>query len=153
MSISVFSAAEFLSSKSGRKLSNLQLQKMIYLAHMFYLGEHNQPLIEEKFEAWDYGPVQPDLYHWVKTYGSAPVRKVLHPKAEPIPAESPTANMLERVLKMTKEKSPAWLVKVTHWSKGAWAKHYRKGAMFISIPNQDILVEFRDRVTAARAKR
>ncbi|RWO77206.1 type II toxin-antitoxin system antitoxin SocA domain-containing protein [Mesorhizobium sp.] len=66
MTLHVLSAAKHLAKQSGWSLSNLELQKILYLAHMFYLGRTGEPLVSGHFEAWDYGPVHPDLYHRVK---------------------------------------------------------------------------------------
>lgn len=36
--------------------THLELQKLVYLAHMFHLvKEENQPLVENRFEAWEWG--------------------------------------------------------------------------------------------------
>ena len=37
-------------------------QKILYFAHMACLGEYGEPLIDEQFHAWLYGPVIPNLY-------------------------------------------------------------------------------------------
>ena len=68
-----FRAAKTICELSGWRISNLPLQKMLYLSHMFHWGRVKQPLIDGRFEAWNLGPVQPDLYHKVKPYGAAPI--------------------------------------------------------------------------------
>jgi uncharacterized phage-associated protein len=145
MAISVFAAAKYLCKKSGWTLSNLELQKLIYLAHMFYLGKTNGlPLISAKFQAWDYGPVQPDLYHRAKVYGASSIKALYHPSADD-PIDSEKQDILDRVLGSFSRKSAAWLVAVTHWEEGAWAKNYIPGRFGIEIPNTDILDEYRKR--------
>mgnify|MGYP006283548483 CR=1 FL=1 len=77
MTVSVLSAAKRLAARSGWTLSNLELQKILYLAHMVHLGRTDgAPLVHGLFEAWDYGPVHPDLYHRVKIFGSSPVKNI-----------------------------------------------------------------------------
>jgi uncharacterized phage-associated protein len=51
MAVSVASAAKRLCEKTGWTLSNLELQKILYIAHMFHLGETGQPLVPGHFEA------------------------------------------------------------------------------------------------------
>jgi uncharacterized phage-associated protein len=64
MTISVFDAARTLGYYSDWKLSNLQMQKILYLAHMVYMDKNSgEPLVDEDFQAWDYGPVLPSLYY------------------------------------------------------------------------------------------
>ena len=55
-------------------ISNLKLQKLVYYAQGFTLAMTNEPLFNEKIEAWDHGPVVPALYHEYKGYkgGSIP---------------------------------------------------------------------------------
>lgn len=144
MTISVFDAAKRLCEKSEWYLTNLELQKLIYIAHMFHLGEHGVPLIKEHFEAWDYGPVQPDLYHHVKVFGSSPVKSMFH-RGKSIPDEGTEAIILDKVIDQLANKSASWLVAVTHWPQGAWAKHYRSDTYSPIIHNIDIKQEYQDR--------
>ncbi|MBS0498362.1 MAG: DUF4065 domain-containing protein [Proteobacteria bacterium] len=148
MTISVFDAAKRLCEKSGWSLTNLELQKLIYLAHMFHWGHYEKPLITEHFEAWDYGPVQPDLYHHIKLYGSSKVKSLFH-RGEEIDGESSEGIILDKVSKQLSHKPARWLVAVTHWDKGAWAKHYGTGSLGKVIPNEDILLEYKDRYNNA----
>ena len=78
MSISVSAAAKRLCERSGWSLTNLKLQKLLYISHMFHLGKTGEPLVNGHFEAWDYGPVSPFLYHKVKVFGSSPVENIFH---------------------------------------------------------------------------
>lgn len=144
MTISVFDAAKRLCEKSGWSLTNLELQKLIYIAHMFHLGEHEKPLIKENFEAWDYGPVQPDLYHHIKVYGSSPVKSMFH-LGNRIQDNMSEAAILDKVCKQLSNKSASWLVAVTHWKDGAWSKHYSSRSFGKIIHNEDVLQEYRDR--------
>jgi uncharacterized phage-associated protein len=60
-------------SNDGLKLSNLKLQKLLYLAHGFLLSEENRPLVKGGFEAWAYGPVSRTAYHAFKQFDSTPI--------------------------------------------------------------------------------
>lgn len=56
----------------GDLISNLKLQKLCYYAQGFHLAIYGNPLFPEPIEAWQHGPVIPDLYHAYKAYsGSA----------------------------------------------------------------------------------
>jgi uncharacterized phage-associated protein len=143
MAVSVFSAAKRLAERSGWRLSNLELQKILYLAHMFRLGRSGgEPLVRGHFEAWDYGPVQPDLYHRAKVYGADPVGNIFHDAAS-IP-DGPEQKIIDEALDHLGDLGPGKLVAATHRIGGAWHKHYVPGNRHVLIPNEDILREYRD---------
>jgi uncharacterized phage-associated protein len=134
-------AAKTLCELRGWKLSNLEIQKILYLAHMFYLGQTGEPLIGENFEAWDYGPVVPDLYHHVRGFGRSPVSTGFwHSRL--IARGEPEFDMLEQAAQATKGVSATRLVSITHRPGGAWATHYRPDARGIIIPNEAIKAEY-----------
>jgi len=51
-------------------ITNLKLQKILYFAQAYYLAKFNKPLFSNNIEAWEYGPVIPDVYRKFKKYGS-----------------------------------------------------------------------------------
>jgi len=55
---------------SSLQMDNLKLQKLLYYSQAVYLVLHSKnPLFPEVIEAWDYGPVVPQVYHKYKQYG------------------------------------------------------------------------------------
>lgn len=46
----------------GRAISNLALQKIIYFCHVWSLVKLGKPLVKQKFEAWQFGPVLQYVY-------------------------------------------------------------------------------------------
>ncbi|CAD5935341.1 Phage-associated protein (Modular protein) [Planktothrix tepida] len=54
-------------------MTNLRLQKLLYYAQGFHLALFGKRLFSEKIEAWQYGPVVPDVYRIYKQYGSNPL--------------------------------------------------------------------------------
>ena len=116
---------------------------------MFYLGRTNgEPLITEHFEAWDYGPVVPELYRHVKGFGDQPVRNVFHwvPDVE---SGRPEFDMLQEAASGTANMKPGRLIAITHWDEGAWASVYKPGELHVRIPNRLILDEYRAREKAS----
>ena len=150
MTVSVLSAAKRLGERSGWTLSNLEMQKMCYISHMFYIGknEKHDPLVAGNFQAWDLGPVHPELYHAVKQCMSNPVPEYLmHPYSD-VPADDSLGIRLLDAAPMELRKYN--LVIVTHWEKGAWYKNYHPGVRGIDIPNSDILQEYWERTNGGR---
>lgn len=149
MAVSALSAARTLCELRNWSVSNLELQKILYLAHMYHLGHHNgAPLVADAFEAWDYGPVIPELYRHVKGFGSGPVRNVFHWIEAVHPASAEYAS-LSTVSEGTKGLRAGQLVANTHWDGGAWAAAYRPNTPGIRIHNMAILNEYRARSSAA----
>lgn len=73
---SVEIANEFLSQPSALgSLTQMQLQKLTYLANGWNWAINGEPLISDPVEAWDYGPVYRDLYNHTKFFGSAPLTR------------------------------------------------------------------------------
>ena len=148
MTVSVNAAAQFICQRSGWTVTQLKLQKILYLAHMVHLGRGNGPLVPGAFEAWDYGPVHPQLYQKVKAFGSKPIPNVfwssenLGPSAFDVLSEA-----CDNLLHLT----PGQLVQNTHWNNGAWAKNYTKGIRNTVIPEEDIVREYQARVAPAAA--
>lgn len=58
-----------LASNDGKKLTHMKVQKLVYYCHAWMLGLYSRPLLEQPIEAWQYGPVVPDLYHSLRRYG------------------------------------------------------------------------------------
>jgi uncharacterized phage-associated protein len=148
--MSAIAAAATLGEMSGWSLSNLQLQKLLYIAQMFHLGETGEPIFCDDFEAWKLGPVVPSVYQSAKIFGSKPVTSFFTKGRLP---DGSGRKMLERVLKELPNKSPWKLVSITHWDGGAWAKHYHEGANGSVIPQGDILAEYRARVSKRHARK
>ncbi len=62
-----------LAWKEGRQLTNMQLQKLVYIAQGFSLALLNSPIYFDDTQAWRHGPVIPSLYEELGHYGSQPV--------------------------------------------------------------------------------
>lgn len=145
MAIHPFVAAKKVCSLKNWSATNLELQKILYLAHLTLLGRSNgaRALVTENFQAWDYGPVLPLLYHRAKAFGNSPVQNVFTIFPNAIGEE---ATVIEETVASLTGRTAGDLVAITHWADGAWAKNYTPGAMGVVIPNGDILEEYRRRV-------
>ncbi len=144
MAISVLDAANHLCEKSEWTLTQLELQKLLYLSHMIHLGFYKAPLVYGDFEAWEFGPVHPELYKIVRIYGS----RTIIPTAfdcNPLPLcrERETLDLVyDSPIGLS---SASKLIGITHWEDGAWAKNYIRGGKGVVIPQDDIIKEFHKR--------
>lgn len=147
MAARIDSVARYICDKGSWRVTNLQLQKIIYMAQMFHLGKDGSRLVDAGFEAWDFGPVVPELYRRVRMYGSAPIQDVFY-NARVFNDTDTRAQTLEEVCSALLPKRPGELVDITHWEKGAWAKNYVPGIKGIRIPDEDIVWEYNNRLAA-----
>jgi len=69
----IFLASKENQEKEREGITNLKLQKVLYLAQAYYLAKLGKPLFAEKLEAWEYGPVVPEVYRKLKRNGSNPI--------------------------------------------------------------------------------
>ena len=59
--------ANFFLSKSD-EITQMQLHKLLYYAHGWYLAVVGKPLLNEMIGAWKHGPVVPSLYYDLKKF-------------------------------------------------------------------------------------
>lgn len=148
--VSPLAAARHLCELSDWVLTNLELQKILYLAHMRYLGETGEPLIAGTFEAWDYGPVLPPVYEAVKVYGGNVIGNVFGGVGKI--GDPDIVRALDTTYDQLKSFTAGQLVEETHWRNGAWAAVYKPGRRGIPIPNNLIKWEYDNRVLTRSGK-
>ena len=142
MAISSFQGAKTLLSVTDARLTNLHIQKILYICHVFHLGRHNgKPLFDEIFEAWIYGPVLPDLYEEIRCFGAEPVDDMWWGLALP-QLETSEYKIIKDIGTLLAKKSGGQLVAITHHPQGAWAKNYNPRFKHIRIPLKDMEEEY-----------
>ena len=141
------SVCKFICEQGDWIVTNLQLQKILYLAQMVCLGIEGERLADVSFEAWDYGPVAPRVYRQVRMFGSSPIGNVFL-DAKPFSPTSKRREILSDTCNKLLKMTPGELVEITHWENGAWAKNYVPGVRGIKIPDSAIIDEYRERIRA-----
>jgi uncharacterized phage-associated protein len=109
-------------------LTQMKLQKLVYISHGWHLARHGEPLIKEPVEAWRFGPVIRDLYSRAREYGSRPIPKPLNgskSREEPdvirIPSsDERTLNFLRSVWNSYKGFNAVQLSAMTHREDTPW---------------------------------
>ena len=137
---SAFAIAKEFGRLSDWSLSNLEIQKLVYLAHMVHLGRTGQPLVFGQFEAWDYGPVHPALYHKAKVFGRQPVQNIFGGVADL--QEGKVKDLVKGTFESLGGLGAGRLVNITHRPGGAWERNYQPGTRCCVISNADIKDEY-----------
>ena len=107
--------------EAGDSLSNLKLQKLVYYAQGFHLALYDKPLISEMIQAWEHGPVIPELYHSYKIYGSQPIPR---PDGIDFDEYSPEeTELLDEVFEVYGQFS-AWKLRSMTHSEPPWREAY-----------------------------
>lgn len=146
-------------SSDNYSVSNLKLQKLLYFVQGFFLCIKNQPCFNEEIEAWDFGPVVPEVYHQYKFFGSngIPVTDYYEyveydghdmisfkkRKLSEISFSEIDKNILNMVLNRLKSYSATALVNITH-SQDPWKKVYLTGCKHLIITKESIQKYFED---------
>lgn len=126
-------------NQKGNKISNLKLQKLLYFIQaLFLITEPYEPCFKEDIEAWDFGPVIPEVYHEFKSYGNRnipPVKQYYDfsdgfwRASQKIYDEDiiwdEDKGLIDSVLDQFKDYSASDLVSITHNQK-PWRTAYRK---------------------------
>ena len=143
---------------TGRSdLTPMKLLKLVYYAHGWHLGLWNMPLIEEKIEAWEYGPVVRELYLEFKEFGDHPITrkarqvrideqglKVVTPdirEVAPPQVREDVVPFLDRVWDVYSEYTGIQLSNLTHqagtpWHQVATTVGDNLGHGYFQIPNK-----------------
>lgn|GEM_PF-952143 len=117
-----------LADEGGRKLTNMQINKVVYFVHADYLAAFGVPLVSAKIEAWEHGPVFRELYHEFKKFGDLPIAarsSVVDPRTGirgPANAslEPPTRAFVEDAARKYSSMTASALRSLSHVDGGPW---------------------------------
>jgi uncharacterized phage-associated protein len=136
-------------------VSPMKIQKLAYLAHGYFLAETGQPLLDELFEAWKFGPVLPSLYHECKKFGQGSINDYIHDYdfatgrslPAPMPDDKIANEIVEFVWSIYGKMNALDLSDWTHARGGPWDKTTHGGTNIPRnqiIPNALITAYFRE---------
>jgi len=151
------SVANFLldyARERGVPITNMAILKHIYFAHGWHLAAHGQPLITNRIEAWEYGPVVRAVYDSFKVHGAGPITT----RATMIDWDTgeirvaraafsrDTSNLLRSILTYYSGFGAFELSDLTHVRGGPWDKVWNAGdgkvRLNMEITNESIRAHF-----------
>ena len=102
-------------------LSDLKLQKLLYYVQAEFLVNTDKPCFSEEIEAWDFGPVVPEVYYLYNIYGSTNIPDV----SDGVKGRISQSDQLriEDIVDRCADYSAAQLTEITHQQE-PWIKAY-----------------------------
>ena len=122
----------------------LKLMKITYIAHGWMLGLYGKPLISEDVEAWQYGPVIPELYRETQQFGRSHISSL--PDEYSVELTEHEDSVVDQTFDGYSSYTAGQLVALTHGKGTPWytvTKGKRYGAGII-IPNHVIQQYYHD---------
>jgi len=128
-------ANEFLrlAGEEGKSLTNMQLQKLVFLGQGYCLALLGRQLHRNNTHAWQWGPVVPRLYKDLQKYGSGVVSEAV-PSIDQLQSED-ELRIVRAVWKAYRNYSGAQLSALTHKPGSPWAKTWETNKFGIIDPN------------------
>jgi len=125
-------------SREGQlaKLTPMKLQKLLFFTQSWHLKINKEPLFDDLFARWQYGPVIPSIYHEFKSYGSGVITdygtilvndddsklgfKVIIPEID-WEGDQETVDFIDKIIEVYGCYSGGALSRMTHEDGTAWA--------------------------------
>ena len=130
----------------GVEISNLSLQKLLYFVHGWFYAVYDQPLIKNKFEAWQFGPVQRVIYDQFKNFSNEPIKVKRAKKINPLTGDliysppeikSDHEALIRAILEKYARYTAGQLVDESHAEEGPW-EYVWKQADEVTYPGMKI---------------
>ena len=113
-----------LSLRDETPVTPMQIQKLTYFSHAWMLGLGYDPLFQDAVESWQFGPVIRSVYHSLKHFGSAPVRRRLR-REDTVFGEA-ERRVIESVWRQYGHIDGVTLSGMTHAEGSPWQQVYTK---------------------------
>ena len=134
MTYNVLLVAEYIISfcnKNNLTISNLRLQKVLYFIQAEFLISRGHPCFPEEIEAWDFGPVVPEVYQKYKLYGGATIPCNNYTESGLILEED--RKLIDSIIMECTKYTTSQLVEITH-NQTPWKQaHNPYGQRIITI--------------------
>ena len=108
----------------NKTISNLKLQKILYFVQAEFLVVKGQPCFQEDIEAWDFGPVVPEVYHSYKVFGSSNIPAIGR-QIKVIGISEKDRKLIDGIVDECAQYSASALVEITH-HQTPWIEAYHK---------------------------
>jgi uncharacterized phage-associated protein len=124
-----------MATAEGKSFTPMQILKLVYIAHGWTLGVYGTPLIQDKVEAWKYGPVIPRIYHEIKDFKNNPVTSLLRERLNSEEFSEKENDAISFTYKIYGSKNAHELSSLTHQTGTPWDLTYTNSSWGAIIPN------------------
>ncbi|MGK0176166.1 MAG: putative phage-associated protein [Lentimonas sp.] len=141
-----------MAEQLGGLLTNMQLQKLVYIANGFHLGFTGKPLTFDKIHAWQFGPVIPCLYKTLQKFGNGPVTGRLNAE-DTIPGDSFAFKVIDQVWQAYGRMSGSKLSALTHLPGSPWHKTWERDENRFGVISVEMIADhYRERLNNVAEK-
>ena len=112
-------AEYFIQKDKNMRSDIMKVLKLVYISHGFNLAIFDTPLIKEKVQAWQYGPVIPELYFRLKTNDLDTI-SVFYDDVQRLERDENTTKLLDAVYTKYGKYDGIQLSNLTHQKKTPW---------------------------------
>lgn len=120
-------------NRKNKKVTNLELQKLAYFLEAIYMVSTNEEyLFKEDFAAWNFGPVNFEIYKHYKNFGRIPIDL-----GKEVNINSQNLKYIENLYELFKDFTATQLVNLSHEEGSPWYKIYKKNDG--SIPRSEVI--------------
>ena len=113
-------------------LTNMKINKLLYFAQGHYLKKYGTPLFVDRIEAWEHGPVVPEVYFAYKGYGDQPIKSYDENMIADVTPEA--EEVMYGVAREYGRYTASALRNMTHIVGSPWSQVYRVGHIRSEIP-------------------
>jgi uncharacterized phage-associated protein len=123
-----------LAKRESTSLTNMQLQKLVFLGQGYCLALLDRVLYRNNTHAWQWGPVVPKLYKALQKYGSGVVPEAI-PAIDKL-VQTDELNIVHGVWKAYGHYTGSQLSALTHKPDSPWAKTWETEKFGVIDPNE-----------------
>lgn len=148
-------ANEFLRRRGRVGVTQMWLQKMVYISQGWNLAVNGQPLVAEDVEAWDGGPVFRSIWNHIRDNGFDPsTRMLIGPFGGPPITEELSRSendVIDHVWRKYNQFTGRELSVMTHRPGTPWTEAYMTSGQNATIPKARIRQHYLELAKAGRA--
>ena len=142
-------------NKDVRPLTAFKIIKLTYMAHGWsFVNFDRVGLVSEPVEAWKFGPVYPDLYSALASYGPNPVETVpenVHEERHRhVELSDNEVVLIDAVYEHYREFSETELSVATHMEGTPWHGVWNNGRGRFNVIDDDLIRSYYERIAEAR---